>query len=83
MTVEEPRLVAVAAAASSAVPSTTTVMVTAVEVAIGVATVTGWPIAVANDEVSALVKEADSVAFALRLSAAPTGMVTTKVTSVL
>ena len=83
VTAAEPNEPDVAAAASSEVPSTMTVMVTAVEVAMGVATVIVSPVAAASEEVSKLESSLAADAFALRLSVAPTGTDTTKVTSVL
>lgn len=77
----ELRVVAVVAAASEAEPCRMMLMVTAVDVAIGVVTVTFCPSALANEPVSALCSWAASVAFALRLSAVPAGMAMTKVTS--
>ena len=77
----ELRVVAVVAAASEAEPCRVMLMVTAVDVAMGVATVTFCPSALANEPVSALCSWAASVAFALRLSAVPAGMAMTKVTS--
>jgi len=70
----------VALAASAGEPSRTTVIVTLVEVAIGVVTLTDEPSAAPRELVSALVSSEAAVAFALRLSAAPSGTSMTNVT---
>ena len=79
VTVEELRLVAVAAAASVAEPCRVMLIVTDVDVTMGDATETLCPMALESELVSALVNRADSVALALRLVPDPAGMVISKV----
>ena len=74
---------AVAAAASEAEPSIVMLMVTEVDVTIGVATVTLCPRALPSESVRALVSSAASVALELRLSPELAGMVISKVICVL
>ena len=83
VTLEELSVVAVAASASVADPSMVMLMVTEVDVTMGVATLTLWPSALASDPVRALVSAADSVAFELRLLPEPAGIEISKVICVL